>query len=303
MPQKIKAKINAIFVQLNRFSRQRKDFSAQVFVKSLDSFFQELDQIDISGDRGLQIDEQLKLRINTVPRKAEPLLLAIPDLMVLYFWYLRRPGNRCSSSLIAAKKLRGQPDDSEFLVGTLAPLIFQRKLKGFGKQEKHLREVLLTRAALVLDSFREGDTVQPSATRVMGTDTWQKKMLHIAALHRKGRGDAIRSVAPREELKQIAGQNDFARKYLEENKIYVLPNRFLLMLKRVFGNAFSVLLSPFNMRLVIHIFRNRLPVYLVYLVLVAAFIFGAYKMKDLWQLAHDSHLEAVEQEYPRGGQE
>ncbi|MCK4857594.1 MAG: hypothetical protein KAT58_06485 [candidate division Zixibacteria bacterium] len=302
MPQKLKSNINAIFVQMNRYMRQRKDFSARSFVHNLDTYFQMLDRVDISGERGAAIDEQLKLRINTVPRDAEPLVLAIADLMALDFWYIRRPGSHCSDSLVAAKKLRGQPDDSMFIEHTLAPLVFAGRIRGFGKYEYVLREILFRRAALVFTNFKESDQVPLSATRIIKSDTWQKKMLHISALHQAGRAAEIGAIAPREKLHDIYFHNSFARAYLYANKIYIPKNRLWLFIKKIFSNIFSVVYIPLNLRFVIHLFRNRWPVYLVYLALACLLIFGACKTKALWEVIHDSRYESLPKQLARDGE-
>lgn len=293
MSLKLKSKINTIFVQLNRLSRARKDFNAEAFLKDLASYFDNIDRTDLSGDSGRIVDEQLKTRVNTVPRGAEPLVRGIADLMVLYFWYIRRPGAEYSGSLVAAKKMRGQADDSYFIENDLAPLIFAGKIKGFGKYEFPLRDLLLRRGALVAANFRESDQLPASATRVQRSDSWQKKMLHISALHQGGRLSEISVVAPREELHQISAQSRFAAWYLRTNSIYEPQNRFWLWLKSFFGHIGSVILTPLNLRFVFYVLRNRLPVYLVYLVLMAAFVFGAVKMKDLWQSIHADYLETL----------
>jgi hypothetical protein len=289
MSQKLKSKVNAIFVQLNRYTRQRQDFAADAFLRDLGSYFETLDRADISGDVGRSLDEQLKTRINTVPRNAEPLVKAIADLMVLYFWYIRRPGAGCSNSLVAAKKMRGQVDDSHFIENGLAPLIFGGKIKGFGKLENRLRDLLLRRGALVAVNFKESDSLPASATRVVRSDSWQKKMLHLSALHQAGRMSEIPGVVPREELKRICDQNRFARWYLSSNSIYQPQSALWLFIKSTLSHVGSLLLTPLNPRFIIHVFRNRLPVYLVYLLIAVVFVWGAVKMKDLWQSIHAGH--------------
>jgi hypothetical protein len=293
MPEKLKSKINALFVQLNRYTRQRKDFKSENFLRDLSSYFDNVDRVDLSGGGGRKVDEQLKLRMNTVTRNAEPLVRGVADLMVLYFWYLRRPGSDSSGALVAAKKMRGQVDDSYFIENELAPLIFGGKLKGFGKREYQLRDLLLRKAAMVATHFKESDQLPASATKLVRTDSWQKKMLHLSALHQAGRDSEIPRVAPREELHQISSQNRFAAWYLRTNSIYQPENRFLMALKRFFRNLGSFVLIPFNLRFVFHVLKNRLPVYLVYLVIVAAFVFGAIEMKAVWQKVFNGHLETL----------
>lgn len=293
MPEKLKSKINALFVQLNRYTRQRKDFNDETFLRDLSSYFDNVDRVDLSGDGGRKVDEQLKLRVNTVTRNADPLARAVADLMVLYFWYLRRPGSDSSGALVAAKKMRGQVDDSYFIENELAPLIFGGKIKGFGKREYQLRDLLLRKSAMVATHFRETDQLPASATKLVRTDSWQKKMLHLSALHQAGRISEISRVAPREELRQISSQNRFAAWYLRTNSIYQPENRFLLSLKRGLRSVTSLILTPLNYRFVLHVLRNRLPVYLVYLVIVAAFVFGAIEMKAVWQKAFNDHLQTL----------
>ncbi len=293
MPEKLKSKINALFVQLNRYTRQRKDFNGETFLRDLSSYFDNVDRVDLSGDGGRKVDEQLKLRVNTVTRNADPLVRGVADLMVLYFWYLRRPGSDSSGALVAAKKMRGQVDDSYFIENELAPLIFGGKIKGFGKHEYQLRDLLLRKSAMVATHFRETDQLPASATQLVRTDSWQKKMLHISALHQAGKISEIPRVAPREELHQISSQNRFAAWYLRTNSIYQPENRFLLSFKRALRSFASLILIPLNYRFVIHVLRNRLPVYLVYLVIVAAFVLGAIEMKAVWQKVFDDHLQTL----------
>jgi len=120
MSQRLKARVNAIFVQLNRYQRGRKDFSAQGLVRDLIGYFADVDKVDLYGGAGQEFDEHLKLRVNSVTRTSDALVKVIADLMVLYFWYMRRPGTDCSQSLVAAKKLRGDTDDSAFFERDLA---------------------------------------------------------------------------------------------------------------------------------------------------------------------------------------
>jgi hypothetical protein len=293
MSQKLKSKVNAIFVQLNRYTRQRKDFAAEAFLRDLDSYFGTLDRVDLSGEVGRKLDEQLKTRVNTIARNADPLVKVVADLMVLYFWYIRRPGTECSNSLVAVKKMRGQTDDSYFIENGLAPLVFDSKLKGIGKRENRLRDLLLRRGSLVAASFTESDHIPSSATRVVRSDSWQKKMLHLSALHQAGRLSEVSAVLPREELRQICNRNRFARWYLSSNSIYQPQSAFWLSVRQALSHFGSLLLTPFNLRFVIHLFRNRLPVYLVYLLIAAVFVFGAVKMKDLWQTIHADYLESL----------
>ncbi len=63
MSEKLKALINSIFVQLNRYDRQQEDFSADTFLRDCESYFSELDRLDLSGGDGMVIDEHLKQRI------------------------------------------------------------------------------------------------------------------------------------------------------------------------------------------------------------------------------------------------
>jgi hypothetical protein len=293
MSQKLKSKINAIFVQLNRYTRQRKDFAAEVFLRDLSSYFETVNSADISGDVGRNIDEQLKTRVNTIPRNADPMVKAVADLMVLYFWYLRRPGADCSSSLVAAKKMRGQSDDSQFIESVVAPQIFGGKIKGFGKYEFNFRDLLLRKAALIARNFRESDQIPASATRVVRTDSWHKKMLHVSALHQAGRLSELPNVTPREELHRISSENRFAAWYLRVNDIYQPENRFWLYIKRALSHLGALIATPLNLRLLLHIFRNRLPVYLVYLALTLAFVYGAIHMKDVWRWIHTDQLESM----------
>lgn len=291
MSQRLKARINAIFVQLNRYQRGRKDFSAEAMVRDLIGYFNDVDKVDLYGGAGQEFDEHLKLRVNSVTRTSDALVKVIADTMVLYFWYMRRPGTECSQSLVAAKKLRGDTDDGAFFERDLAPIIFGPRLKSFGKTDYKLREVLLEKAAVITASFKESDPVPMSATRIVKTDSWHKKMFHVSALAQKGRLADLPRVAPKEELHQISLHNNFARYYLRIKNIYTPPNRFLITLRQTFGTFFSLVFAPLNLRLLFHVFRNRLPVYLVFLVIAVAFIYGATQLGNLWAKAHNSFLD------------
>lgn len=301
MSQRLKARVNAIFVQLNRYQRGRKDFSATGLVRDLIGYFADVDKVDLYGGAGQEFDEHLKLRVNSVTRTSDALVKVIADLMVLYFWYMRRPGTDCSQSLVAAKKLRGDTDDSAFFERDLAPIIFGPRLKAFGKSDYKLREVMLEKAALVTANFKAEDQVPMSATRIVRTDSWHKKMFHVSALQQAGRLADLPRVAPREELHQISLHNNFARYFLRVKNIYSPPNRLFIFLRQSTGNFFSVVFAPFNLRLVFHVLRNRLPVYLVYLVIAALFIYGATQLTRGWTYIHDNyldgHIQEVEQKY------
>ncbi len=291
MSQRLKARINSIFVQLNRYQRGRKDFAAQTLVRDLMGYFGDISQVDLYGGVGQQLDEHLKLRVNSVTRTSDALVKVIADLMVLYFWYMRRPGTECSQSLVAAKKLRGDTDDGMFFERGLAPILFGPRIKSFGKSDYKLREVLLERAAQVTASFTEADPIPTSATRIVKTDTWHKKMFHISALQQAGRLADLSRVAPLEELRQIALHNNFARYFLRIKDIYTPPNQIFVFLRRNLGAFFSVVFAPLNLRLLFHVFRNRLPVYIIYLAIAVLFAYGAIQMKYFWKILHDDFLE------------
>ncbi len=286
MSEKLKALINSIFVQLNRYDRQQEDFSADTFLRDCESYFTELDRLDLSGGDGMVIDEHLKQRINTVPRNSQPVTLVISNLMALYFWYVRRPPQQCQNAFLAAKKLRGITDDSQFVEQAMAPLIFGAKIRGFGKRERDFRTMLLHRTAQIAANFRETDQVSASATRIVRTDTWQKKMLHVASLNQKGRKEEIKSFAPTDELRSISSHNEFAAWYLRVNEIYKGENAFLRWLKGFFGTLFATIFSVFNWRFVVHMFRDRWPVYIVYVVLCVVFIYGALNIRKPWEKVH-----------------
>lgn len=266
----------------------------------MNRIFRELDTLDLSGDAGAAIDEQLKLRINTVPRNAQPLHLVVANLMALYFWYVRRPPQQCQNAFLAAKKLRGMADDSQFVEQAMAPLIFGGKIKSFGKRDRDLRTILLHRTAQIAVNFRESDPVNISATRIVRSDSWQKKMLHIAALNQRGQKEEIRSFAPSDELRAISSQNDFAAWYLRANGLYKGENQFLRAVKGFLSTFFSTVFSIFNWRFVIHLFRNRWPVYLVYLALCVLFVYAASKAHLPWEYIHRSKAEDLRNANPVG---
>jgi hypothetical protein len=299
MSQKLKADISSVLVQLERVARDRSDFSESTLMEQLRSVFTEMDRFDLSAGGAPEIDKALATRVGTVLQRDDPLSSVIGNCVVLDFWYILRPGQAGASSLITAKKLRREVDDSRFIENTVLPLLFGGRLQRFGKHDYELRELLLDRYARVYHSFREEDEVPASATKIIQTDFWQKKMLRISVLKQDGLRSQLPAIATRDELREIARQSPFARTYLEKNKLFVLPNRFWLSVKAALSNLISVVLSPFNFRFVVHVFRNRLPVYLVYLILTLAFIYGAVKMPDLWRLVHDDHLREVEDKYPR----
>jgi hypothetical protein len=302
MSQRLTAKINSIFVQLIRYQRQRRDFSVQAFLRDLASFFEELSRADLAEGRAQKIDDQLKTRVNSIPRDSAPLVKAVADLMVLYFWYVRRPGADCAQSLAAAKKLRGYADDAAFVEEELGRTVFGPRIKGLGKSEYQLREIMLERGAQVASNFKESDSVPLSATRIVRTDSWHKKMFRIAYLVQTDRRSEIGSVAPREELVRIYSHNWFAAYYIRSRRIIPKPPSPIgQFLKQTVGGFFSLVFAPFNLKLVVHVLRNRFPVYLVYLVIAALFVFGAYKTRDLWISIHDSHLELVKEKYPVAG--
>ena len=290
MSEKLKALINSIFVQLNRYERQQEDFSADTFMRDCDMYFKELDRLDLSGNDGMVIDEHLKQRINTVPRNSQPVTLVMSNLLALYFCYVRRPPQQCQNAFLAAKKLRGITDDSQFVEQAMAPLIFGGKIRGFGKRERDFRTMLLHRTAQIAANFRETDQVNASATRIVRTDAWQKKMLHIAALNQKGRKEEIKSFAPSDELRSISANNEFAAWYLRVNEIFQGENAFLRWLKGFFGTLFASIFSIFNWRFVVHMLRDRWPVYIVYVVLCAAFIYGALNIRKPWEKVHRSKV-------------
>ncbi len=286
MSEKLKALINSIFIQLNRYEKQQPDFSAEVFLRECESYYAELDRLDLSGEIGAIVDEHLKLRVNTVPRQAKPLTLVVANLLPLYFWYVRRPPQQCQNAFLAAKKLRGTADDSQFIEQTVNPLVFGQKIRGLGKHENALRAMLLDRFAQIAVNFRETDQVSAATSRVFRTDSWQKKMLHIAACNRQGRKAEIRSFAPEEELRHMTTQSNFAAWYLRTNEIYKGQSRFLLWIAKFFGSIGSVLMSILNLRFVFHIFRDRWPVYIVYLVLTLLFFYAAVSVRPFWEKQH-----------------
>jgi hypothetical protein len=286
MSEKLKALTNAIFVQLNRYERQQPDFSADTFIRDCENFFSELDRLDLSADGGAGIDEHLKQRINTIPRNSQAVSLVVANLLALYFWYVRRPPQQCQNAFLAAKKLRGIVDDSQFVEQAIAPLVFGGKLRGFGKRDRDFRSLILHRTAQIAVNFRESDQINVSATRIVRSDSWQKKMLHIAALNQRGRKDEIRSFAPSDELRVISEHNDFAAWYLRTNEIYKGESAILRALKHFFSSLGNTVFSVFNWRFVLHVCRNRWPVYLVYLLLCAAFIYGALNIRVPWEKVH-----------------
>lgn len=301
MSEKIKALINSLFVQLNRLERQQEDFSADTFLRDLEFYFTELDRLDLSGGDGMVVDEHLKQRINTVPRNSQPVILVVSNLMALYFWYVRRPPQQCQNAFLAAKKLRGITDDSQFVEQSIAPLVFGSKIRGLGKRERDFRTLLLHRTAQIAANFRESDQVNISATRIVRSDSWQKKMLHIAALNMKGRKEEIKSFAPTDELRTISNHNEFASWYLRTNEIYKGESAILRWFKSFFGTLFSTIFSIFNWRFVIHVFRDRWPVYLVYAALCALFIYGALNIRKPWEKVHrDKAAELVAKKQETG---
>jgi hypothetical protein len=294
MSEKLKALINSVFIQLNRFEKQQPDFSAAVFLRECESYFVELDRLDLSGEAGGTIDEHLKLRVNTVPRQAQPLSLIVANLLPLYFWYVRRPPQQCQNAFLAAKKLRGTSDDSQFIEQVALPLIFGARIKRLGKQEQDLRAMLLNRFAQIAVNFKETDQVSGSTSRIIRTDSWQKKMLHIAARTQQGRKAEIRSFAPEEELRQMSTQSDFAAWYLTVNDIYKGRSRLLLAIKKFFDAIGSAIMSVFNLRFVFHVFRDRWPVYLVYLALTLLFLYAAVSVRPFWEKQHRSKVEQLQ---------
>ncbi len=302
MSEKLKALTNAIFVQLNRYERQQSDYSADTFLRDLESYFAELDRFDLSADGGVQFDEHLKQRINSIPRNSQSVVLVTANLLALYFWYVRRPPQQSQNAFLAAKKLRGTTDDSQFVEQSIAPLIFGEKFRGFGKRERDFRTLLLHRTAQIAINFREGDQIASSATRIIRTDSWQKKMLHIAALYQKGRKDEIRNFAPNDELRAISRHNDFAAWYLSTNDIYKGESAILRALKHFFATIGSSIGSLFNWRFVLHVLRDRKPVYIVYVILCALFIYAALNIRVPWQKVFTgkaTELAAKKHEAPR----
>ncbi len=295
MSEKLKALINSIFIQLNRYEKQQPDFSADVFLRESEAYFNELDRLDMTGENGNIIDEHLKLRVNTVPRQAQPLSLVVANLLPLYFWYVRRPPQQCQNAFLAAKKLRGTSDDSQFIEMTVAPLIFGEKIRRFGKQENALKSMLLNRYAQIAANFRETDQVSSSATRIVRTDSWQKKMLHIAASTLQGRKADIRSFAPEEELRRMSDQSEFAAWYLNVNDIYRGKSRFVLAIKKFFDSIGSAITSVVNYRFVFHVLRDRWPVYIVYLVLTLLFLYAAVSVRPFWEKQHRAKILELKQ--------
>lgn len=286
MSEKLKALVSTVFVHLNRHERNQDDFSGETLIRDCEAYFAELDRLDLSGETGMAVDGVIKLRVNTVPRNAQPLSLIIANLLPLYFWYVRRPPQQCQNAFLAAKKLRGAVDDSQFIEQTLLPYVFGEKIKGFGSSEETLRTMLLHRAGQIAANFRATDQVPVSATQIIRSDSWQKKVMRIAYLNLQNRKAEIRTIAPEDELKLIASHNDFARRYLRVNGIYKGKNPFLVFIQKFFGSIGSTILSVFNYRFVIHICRDRWPVYLVYLILVLAFFFAATDMRHFWEGIH-----------------
>jgi hypothetical protein len=301
MSQKLKVKINSIFVQLNRYERQTEDFSAESFVKDIDSYFTELDRADLSHDHSREIDEQLKLRLNTVPRNAGSLIMVVSNLMALYFWYVRRPPADCSNALVAAKKLRGTTDDSQFIEQTLSPLVFGEKIQGLGKEDYRLKQIMLERGSKVSANFKETDPVQASATRIVRTDFWHKKMLHVASFHLAGRHSEIPTLTPRDELAHIASQSPFAAWYLRTTGIFIGQNRLLIFLKNTLASFFSLISSVVNYRYVFHILRDRWAVYIVYLIVVLVFLYAALNVKSFWYSFHHKQVTKLTTTESGGG--
>jgi len=299
MSERVKAVVNSLFVQLNRAERQQSDFSADTFMRDLDAYFSGVDSADMQS-QGVAIDEQLKLRINTVPRNAQPLTLVTANLLALYFWYVRRPPQQCQNGFLAAKKLRGITDDSQFVEQAIAPLIFGGKITGLKKRERDFRELLLHRTAQIAVNFREGDEVPQSATRIIRSDSWQKKMLHIEALRQRGAMEEIRSFAPKDHLEAISRTNDFAAWYLRKHGIYKGENRFFRWIRNLFANLFSLLFSVLNWRFVVHMFRNKWPVYLVYLAIAAMFVAAAWFSYLPWEYVHRQKVQEMEERNPIG---
>jgi hypothetical protein len=295
MSEKLKALISTVFVHLNRYERSQPDFSGETLIRDCELYFSELDRLDLSGEVGMVIDEHLKLRVNTVPRNAQTLSMVVANVLALYFWYVRRPPQQCQNAFLAAKKLRGAADDSQFIEQTLLPFVLNEKIKALGKAEKTVRTMLLHRAGQIAANFRPTDQVPVSSTQIVRSDSWQKKMLRIAYLNVQGRKAEIRSLAPEDELKVIASHNDFARCYLRENGIYKGKNPLLVFIGRFFGSIGSGIASIINFRFVIHIFRDRWPVYLVYLILVLAFFFLATDMRHFWEGQHSAKVKQLEQ--------
>lgn len=286
MSEKLKALINSVFIQLNRYEKRQPDFSAEVFLRECESYFSELDRLEVAGEGGAVVDEHLKLRVNTVPRQAQPLTLVIANLLPLYFWYVKRPPQQYQNAFLAAKKLRSNADDSQFIEQIVAPLMFGPKIRSLGKHDNALRSMLLNRFAQIAVNFRESDQVSASTSRVFRTDSWQKKMLHIAARSLEGRKAEIRSFAPEEELRMMSTQSDFAAWYLSVNEIYKGQSRFLLAIKRFLGAIGSAIMSVFNLRFVFHVFRDRWPVYIVYFVLTLLFFYAAVSVRPFWEKQH-----------------
>jgi|WetSurMetagenome_2_1015567.scaffolds.fasta_scaffold146676_2 hypothetical protein len=293
MSEKLKALINSVFIQLNRYEKQQPDFSPEVFLRECESYFAELDRLDVSGDGGVTVDEHLKLRVNTVPHQAQPLTLVTANLLPLYFWYMRRPPQQQQNAFLAAKKLRSSADDSLFVEQTVAPLVFGPKIKSLGKHENAIRSMLLNRFAQIALNFRESDQLSASTSQVFRTDSWQKKMLHISARAQQGRKAEIRSFAPEEELRLMCSQSDFAAWYLSTNEIYKGQSRFLLAIKRFFGAIGSAIMSIFNLRFVFHVFRDRWPVYIVYLVLTLLFFYASVSVRPFWEKQHRSKVQEL----------
>lgn len=299
MSERVKAVINSLFVQLNRAERQQSDFNADTFMRDLDAFFSGIDSADIRVD-GPAIDEQLKLRINTVPRNAKPLTLVTANVLALYFWYVRRPPAQCQNAFLAAKKLRGITDDSQFVEQAIAPLIFGGKLPGLKKRDRDFRELMLMRTAQIAVNFREGDEVPESATRIIRSDSWQKKMLHVEALRQRGAMAEIRHFAPKEHLEAISRSNDFAAWYLRKYDIYKGENRILRWIRNFFANFFSLTFSFLNWRFVVHVFKNKWPVYLVYLAVAVLFVALAYFSFVPWEYVHRDKVEELKGQNPIG---
>jgi hypothetical protein len=302
MSERVKAVINSLFVQLNRAERQQSDFRADNFMRDLDAFFSGIDSADMRT-QGVEIDEQLKLRINTVPRNAQPLTLVTANVLALYFWYVRRPPQQCQNAFLAAKKLRGITDDSQFVEQAIAPLIFGGKIPGMKKRDREFRELMLHRTAQIAVNFRESDEVPQSATRIIRSDSWQKKMLHIEALRQRGAVEEIRNFAPKDHLEAISHTNDFAAWYLRKHGIFKGENRFLRWLRNLFANFFSLTFSFLNWRFVVHLFRNKWPVYLVYLFLSILFVAAAYFAYVPWEYVHEMKVKELQEANPIGTQQ
>ena len=52
-------------------------------------------------------------------------------------------------------------------------------------------------------------------------------------------------------------------------------------------------MSIFNLRFVFHIFRDRWPVYIVYLVLTLLFFYAAVSVRPFWEKQHRAKVEQM----------